>query len=384
MRCHVSDVQREDPGTRNHFKGLPFLHGGVTCESCHGDTSQHVSSSGKTLVINPSKLDAERRDSVCISCHLEGDTRIEHAGRSVDDYKPGERIADYLSYFVYADDGMVSRGVSEVEEFGLSKCKRASGDTMSCMSCHDPHYSPPPTEQAAFYRKKCLACHADPKYATTHFNMNPDCTSCHMPKGKVEKVPHIAWTDHRIRQNPDQFGGGDSSTARELAPLLSEKANPRDLALAYYDLVLGGNASEKDRAWALLLASRNSFPNDLPVLNALGYLAQLRGNDSQAMDLYREVLKLDPIDLTATNNLAILLARSGQLKDAQALWKKTFDLNEDVDEPGINLALVECMLGEKDGAQQVLQRVLRYSPDQPIARRTLKAIQSGQESCATR
>jgi predicted CXXCH cytochrome family protein len=384
MRCHMSNVQREDPGTRNHFKGLPFLHGGVTCESCHGDTTQHVSSSGKTPAINPAKLDAERRDSVCISCHLEGDTRIEHAGRSADDYKPGERIADYLSYFVYADDSMVSRGVSEVEEFGLSKCKRVSGDRMSCMSCHDPHYSPPPAEQTTFYRKKCLACHTDLKYATTHFNMNPDCTSCHMPKGKVEKVPHIAWTDHRIRQNPDQFGGADSSTARELVPLLSEKANPRDLALAYYDLVLGGNASEKDRAWTLLSASRNSFPNDLPVLNALGYLAQLRGNNSQAMDLYREVLKLDPIDLTATNNLAILLARSGQLKDAQTLWKKTFDLNEDVDEPGINLALVECMLGEKDAAQQVLQRVLLYSPDHPIARRKLQAIQSGQESCATR
>jgi tetratricopeptide (TPR) repeat protein len=384
MRCHMSGVQREDPGTRNHFKGLPFLHGGVTCESCHGDTSQHVSSSGKTLVVNPIKLDAERRDSVCISCHLEGDTRIEHGGRSVDDYKPGERITDYLSYFVYADDSMVSRGVSEVEEFGLSKCKKVSGDGMSCMSCHDSHYSPPPTEQATFYRKKCLACHADPKYATTHFNTNPDCTSCHMPKGKVEKVPHIAWTDHRIRQNPDQFGGADSSTARELGPLLSEKTNPRDLALAYYDLVLGGNTSEKDRAWTLLLASRNSFPNDLPVLNALGYLAQSRGNNSQAMDLYREVLKLDPIDLTATNNLAILLARSGQLKDAQALWKKTFDLNEDVDEPGINLALVKCMLGEKDTAQQVLQRVLRYSPDHPIARRNLQAIQSGQNSCATR
>jgi len=72
----------------------------------------------------------------------------------VDDYKPGERIADYLSYFVYADDSMVSRGVSEVEEFGLSKCKRVSGDRMSCMNCHDPHYSPPPEEQAAFYRKE--------------------------------------------------------------------------------------------------------------------------------------------------------------------------------------------------------------------------------------
>ena len=384
MRCHMSGVQREDPGTRNHFKALPFLHGGVTCESCHGDTTQHVARSGKAPVINPLKLDPERRDSVCISCHLEGDTRIEHAGRNVDDYKPGERIADYLSYFVYANDSMMSRGVSEVEEFGLSKCKRVSGDRMSCMNCHDPHYSPPPEEQAAFYRKKCLACHTAPKYATTHFNMNPDCTSCHMPKGKVEKVPHIAWTDHRIRQTPGREETPDSSSARELVPFFQETANPRDLALAYYDLVLGGNNAEKDRAWTLLSSARNSFPNDLPVLNALGYLAQLKGNNSQAMDLYGEVLKVDPIDLTATNNLAILLARSGKLKDAETLWKKTFDLNEDVDEVGINLSLVECMLGDKDAARQVLLRVLLYSPDQPIARRKLQAIQSGQESCASR
>lgn len=94
---HMSGVQREGPGTRNHFKGLPFLHGGITCESCHGDANAHVMSSGKGPAINPVKLDPERRDSVCISCHLEGDSRIEHAGREVDDYKPGERIADYLS-----------------------------------------------------------------------------------------------------------------------------------------------------------------------------------------------------------------------------------------------------------------------------------------------
>jgi tetratricopeptide (TPR) repeat protein len=252
------------------------------------------------------------------------------------------------------------------------------------MNCHDPHYSPPPEEQPAFYRKKCLACHTAPKYATTHFNMNPDCTSCHMPKGGVEKVPHIAWTDHRIRQNPDHVEAPAPSSARELVPLFHEAANPRDLALAYYDLVLGGNIAEKDRAWTLLSSSRDSFPDDLPVLNALGYLAQLRGSNTQAMDLYRHVLKLDPIDLTATNNLAILLARTGQLREAQALWKKTFDLNEDVDEPGINLALVDCLLGEGDAAQLVLQRVLVYSPDQPIARRKLQAIQLGQEACVAR
>ena len=381
MRCHMSGVQREDPGTRNHFQGLPFLHGGITCESCHGDTTAHVVSSGKAPVINPVKLDPERRDSVCISCHLEGDTRIEHAGREPDDYKPGERIADYVSYFVYAGDNMMSRAVSEIEELSLSKCKRVSGDRMSCMNCHDPHYSPPAEERAAFYRSKCLACHKAPDYSTSHFPDNPDCTSCHMPKGKVEKVPHVAWTDHRIRQNPDPLETSKPSAAdRELVSFLHENTSQRDLALGYYDLQ--ANSSQADRAWTLLLAAKKSDPHDLAVLTALGYLAEARGGSTLAMELYREALKLDPIDVTATNNLAILLAKSGQLAAAETLWQKTFDLNEDIDEPGINLALAECMLGNKNAAQRVLQRVLLYSPDQKVARRKLQAIRPGQEPCA--
>jgi Tetratricopeptide repeat/Cytochrome c554 and c-prime len=380
MRCHMSGVQREDPGTRNHFQGLPFLHGGITCESCHGDTIAHVMNSGKAPVINPVKLDPERRDSVCISCHLEGDTRIEHAGREVDDYKPGERIADYLSYFVYAGDNMMSRAVSEIEELSLSKCKIVSGDRMSCMNCHDPHYSPPAEERAVFYRSKCLACHKAPDYSTSHFPDNPDCTSCHMPKGKVEKVPHVAWTDHRIRQNPDLLETSKLSPVdRELISFLSENTSQRDLALGYYDLQ--ANTAQANRAWTQLLTAKKSNPHDLPVLTALGYLAEARGDRTLAMELYREALKLDPVDVTATNNLAILLAKSGQLTAAENLWQKTFDLNEDIDELGINLALAECMQGNKNAAQRVLQRVLLYSPDQQIARRKLQAIQSDQ-ACA--
>jgi len=91
---------------------------------------------------------------------------------------------------------------------------------------------------------------------------------------------------------------------------------------------------------------------------------QNRGNSTLAMELYYEALKLDPIDVTATNNLAILLAKSGQLPAAENLWQKTFDLNQDIDELGINLALAESMLRNKNAAQRVLQRVLLYSRDQ--------------------
>jgi hypothetical protein len=384
MRCHMSDVQREDPGTLNHFSRLPFLHGGITCESCHGDAARHITSAGKAAVVNPIKLDPERRDSVCISCHLEGDTRIEHVGREVLDYRPGERIADYLSYFVYATDKITSRGVSEIEELAQSQCKKMSGDRMSCMSCHDPHYSPPPEKQAGFYRQKCLACHREPQMSTTHFPDNPDCTSCHMPKGKAEQVPHIAWTDHRLRQRYAQPEASfDPDKALQLIPFFGERADPRDLALAYYDVV-AGNPAETPRAWALLSAAREANPRDLPVLTALGYLAQRKGSTEQAVDIYRDALKLNPLDPTVTNNLATLLARSGQLEEAKTLWAKTFALNESTDEPGINLASAECMLGEKEAAKLTLKRVLFYSPDRKAARQKLRAIESGEEPCRPR
>lgn len=383
MRCHMSNVQHEDHGTRNHFQGLPFLHGGITCESCHGDTARHVDSSGRAPVINPVKLDPQRRDSICISCHLEGDSRIEHIGRRVDDFKPGDRISDYLSYFVYAKDSMMSRGVSEIEELSLSKCKQVSGDRMSCMSCHDPHYSPPPELRPAFYRSKCLACHTNVKYAG-HFSGNPDCASCHMPKGKAEKMQHIAWADHRIRQNPQQAELAEALPVfadRDLVPFFNEEANQRDLALAYYDVFAGGNVSEQHKAWTHLLAAYKAHSDDLPILLALGYIAQLRGDTAEAMDFDRKALALDPVDLTANNNLAILLAKSGDLRGAEALWKKTFSLNEDIDEAGINLAIVECALGQRDAAKAVLDRVLYYSPDRKVARQKLRAIVSGQQAC---
>ena len=180
MRCHMSDVQAPDRGSRDHFAGLPFLHGGITCEACHGDAGAHVASGGKVAVVNPMKLDATARESVCISCHLEGDVSVEHKGRSVASYKPGDHIADTLTHFVLAHDS-TSRSVSETEELEASRCKRASGDQMSCMSCHDPHGDPAPEQRISFYRAKCLACHSDANFAASHFPDQPDCTGCHMP-----------------------------------------------------------------------------------------------------------------------------------------------------------------------------------------------------------
>ena len=59
LRCHMSSVQGSVPGTINRYQGLPFLHGGITCEACHGDSDQHVATKGKATTVNPATLSAE-------------------------------------------------------------------------------------------------------------------------------------------------------------------------------------------------------------------------------------------------------------------------------------------------------------------------------------
>lgn len=382
LRCHMSGLQQEDTGSRNRYQALPFLHSGITCERCHGDASQHVATNGRATIINPIKLDPERRDSVCINCHLEGDTNVEHHGRSVLDYKPGDRISDFISYFIYASANASGRGVSEIEQLSLSKCKRISGDAMSCMSCHDPHYTPPKEERAGFYRSKCLACHSQSKFLTKHYPSNSDCISCHMPAGKAENIPHVAWTDHRIRQRPYQSDlSNASSTNDELVSFLQDPS-ARDLALAYYNLEVNGNATARNKIQPLLCSALQTNPQDPALLSSLGYLAQLDGEAAHALELTQSSLKVDPNSIEATNNLAMLLAKSGQLASATSLWRRAFDLNEDNEKLGINLALAECMSNKQDAARQVLEKVLVYSPDSQIARRRLKTMYSDRMTCS--
>jgi len=377
LRCHMSAVQQSDPGTINHYSGLPFLHAGITCEACHGDTQRHVATGGKAAVINPAKLDADRRDSVCISCHLEGDISVERPDHSAIDYKPGDSIADYLSFFVYEGKEATRRGVSEVEQLSMSKCKRTSGDKMSCASCHNPHYTPAPQERAAFYRSKCLSCHSDAAFATSHHPENPDCTSCHMPRSGAENIPHVAWTDHRIRRFPDagapikDLGEGDT-----LTPIFSPHVTKRDLALAYYRAVLEGNFALQQKAYQSLDEVRGELAGDKEALNALGITNEKRGDFKQATEFFEQVLKLDPQNLTALSNLGTLRAKSGDLQGAIALWRPAFERNEDVIGLAKNLAQVQCMSGDSASARNTLEKTLQYSPGLQDVRQMLAQLPS--------
>lgn len=375
MRCHMSDVQEPLPGIGNRFAGLPFLHGGITCEQCHGDTTQHVLSKGKQPVLKLASLPAPARDSVCISCHLEGDTNVELRGRSVTQYRPGEDIRKYLSYFVVPDNS--GRSVTEIEQLNQSVCKRRSGEHMSCMSCHDPHSHPDAEHRVSFYRAKCLTCHSGASFAATHHPENPDCTSCHMPKSEVRDTPHVAWTDHRILKVP-QMGASTVVSSGAMVPALDDETiTSRELGLAYYNLVLKGELRWVGLAVSNLADAWAKDPTDGEVGMTLASIYQRQGRSKEAQRIYESALKDRPAEVEAASNLAMILAREGDIATAQRMWASIFDRAQDQEAIGINLAVADCMLGDAANAQSALQTVLRFSPASTKTREELQRIRNG-------
>ena len=377
LRCHMSSVQASDTGTINRYQGLAFLHTGITCEACHGDSQEHVLTRGKAKVVNPAKLDANRRDSICISCHLEGDVSVERAGRSALNYRPGESIFDYLSYYVRAGAKLTTRGVSEVEQLDRSACKRASGARMSCTTCHDPHYTPDAQHRTTFFRTKCLTCHSDPEFASKHHPKNQDCTGCHMGRTGAANIPHVAWTDHRILRQPEESTNELSSSEEDkLVPLFATKSSERDLAMAYYQLLLEGNRSFEAAARSELQSQREAIANDKQALDALGNISAERGDYKISEQIFRRVLEIDPDDSTSLSNLGTLLAKQGKPEDAIPLMKSAFDRNLDIPAFAMNLARVECMTGDGPAARKTVEQALFYSPNFEGLRRLQKEVES--------
>jgi tetratricopeptide (TPR) repeat protein len=280
-------------------------------------------------IVNPAKLSPERRDAVCMQCHLEGKAAIERPGRHVYEFRPGESLADYIRYYVLP--GSQARGlggVSQVEALAQSMCKRKSGDAMSCTSCHDPHYEPPAEESASYYREKCLSCHGT-YFAAKHHATQPEYTLCHMPAAASTDVAHTQVTDHRIPRRP----AVSEQLLEDVNPLpgmlrlvpfpdsIEAEQDVRDLALAWQSLAASGVEAAEPHAETLLRSAASEFPKDAEILTALGYVDQKHGLLNHARELYQQALTVDPDSIDAASNLGVIDAETGHMGKAATLWQ---------------------------------------------------------------
>jgi len=387
LRCHVSGMQAPLAGTQNRYSLPVFAFGGVSCERCHGPGGEHVKGGA---IVSPAKLPPDRRDAICMQCHLEGKVGIERSGRHAYEFQPGEQLTDYIRHYVPAGGSAAALGaISEVEALAESMCKKKTGDSMSCSSCHDVHFSPSADERVSYYRGKCLACHGA-SFGSKHHPEEPNCIQCHMPSNLSTDVAHTQVTDHRIPRRPTLKASAlqNESTTNALPRLVpfpnsgEAERDLRDMALAWESLMEDGMEGADKEALRLLRMAAAQSPDDPVVLSALGYLEQRRGALDDARIMYQKALALDPTLIDAGTNLGVIEAETGHLANAVKLWQGVFARVPGKSGVGMNIARAFCSVRQFDEARNIVLRVLQFNPDMADAKNTLRYLNRTPPSCS--
>lgn len=379
LHCHATGISPAKDA-RNRFAGPPFHQGGIGCNTCHGDPTEHLAHGGHAPLVNPDKLPVAARDSACIQCHLEGDAVVYRPGRSLAQFQVGDDLKDTAVYFVFASQASGgARATSQYEALLQSACKRSSGDRLTCTTCHDPHSGPRPEARVAFFRGKCLSCHSSPAMAVQHHPEQQDCAVCHMPTRDTTDISHAQVTDHNIERVPVANTVRDGET---LVPVGSFTAGDRDLGLAYVQLAQHGNRKAGERAYLLLSRAEKAGGSDEQLHLNLGFLDQVSGHADEARMEYASALKADSEDLTARTNLAVLDAVGGKLQESLHMLEQVVTADPSQTSAGLNLAFLQCSLGQVAEAHRTAERLRTLDPDSPQLRELLRTGRYGGQTCA--
>ncbi len=387
LYCHANRAHAV-PTSINQYRQPIFEGHAIGCERCHGPGELHAKDPAKGVgsgaaIVNPADLEPSLRDSVCEQCHLIGDHRVVRAGRSEEDFRPGLPFQRFWTVFVQPASQDESRFVGQVEQMHKSQCYIRSQGRLGCISCHDPHKLPAPQEKSAYYRGRCLECHAErgcslPAADRLARSRDDDCTACHMARAKNSDIPHSASANHCIpRQETAATASetaGDPSAAQQGGPpRLNRRPVPfhggpadapeqtaleRDLGVA---LCRTGPDGARI-AVPMLRAAVWARPDDVPAREALGLALGQVGRDDEALAAFQKTLDREPTRESTLVAAAYLATKMGKRQDAISFWQRASAINPWRSDYHAELALVYFDDGNWSAAAAASRLALELRP----------------------
>jgi tetratricopeptide (TPR) repeat protein len=421
---------------------LDPLPGGIDCQRCHGPGKKHteLAGSGKSTpdairkaIVNPARLSPERREEVCIQCHLETTSfplpnSLQRYDRGPFSYQPGQPLSNYWLFFDHApgmgrDDKFEI--VNAVYRIRRSQCFLQSQGRMECTACHDPHDVPRGESAVRHYDAACRKCHGEAfarAVAAGRHTSASGCADCHMPKRRTEDVVHSLATDHLIQRHKP---AGDLLADRAERHETGDRAYRGEVVLYYPPDLPASPTRELYTALAQVI-DRSNLESGIPRLAGglqrfpfarpefyfqLGEAWRNSGRVEEAVPAYREAIRRDPRMVAAQQNLGVALRRAGQVEEAvetlrratqlapdrAAVWhelglayraqgrmgeaakaiEKAIILDSDLPEPHSNLGIVLLSSGDPGRAEAAFREAIRIQPDYADAHGNLANLLAG-------
>jgi predicted CXXCH cytochrome family protein len=388
LYCHAG--QAEVVGRSLHR--MHITEAAIGCERCHGPGSLHLERhTGRQrsdspleaidyTIVNPAHLPRELAEAVCQQCHLNSVAVVTAGGHKLTDFRPGLPLQDFRHVYVFEGATQAMTVVGHVEQMHLSRCYQGS-ETLTCLTCHDPHGEPAAEERTAYYKAVCLNCHP-PERCTVDQRLRAqesrdnDCIHCHMPRSSTD-IPHLAFTHHRIglHRRSDQPTGETPvpAAADKLRPFLElpplgDADRKRSLGLAYLKVSLREDAAAvqqyQEQALQLLSEAREAGLRDAEVDAELAQLCfDLRLGESLS---YAESALMDPAlaGQSRCDALLVLAQEQGKRENYASAHAALVELTQLRRNPLDWLLLATCKraLGERGAAEEALATAARINP----------------------
>jgi tetratricopeptide (TPR) repeat protein len=422
MLCHnaypTAALRSASPGETVFPEQLPE---GIDCQRCHGPGQSHVDAakSGKPVqeiragIVNPARLDPDRRSEVCFQCHLETTSSrlpasLIRPGRGVFSWRPGEPLADFILAFDHAPGTAPDSFelVSAPYRLAKSACVLTGGKPLACITCHDPHLPLSREESVRKVEGVCNSCHQAAiaaRIGQGRHTTRKDCVTCHMPLRPARDVIHASITDHWISKPHNNSPPAAEINAGNTPPYAGEvmlyypkllaqtpdnalalaiaqvQSNPIEALRRLDELTAGDRleqpaiAAEIGHAYLMLAQPQKALAwygqaleksrDNLGYLSGLGNAQQAAGRPDLAADTFARVAALAPWENDVLLSLGQSWAKQGRFPDAVRTLRDAANKNPESAAAFNDLGSTLLRMRDFAGAETALREAVRIQPE---------------------
>ena len=165
------------------------------CESCHGPGSLHAKEGNPSLITNPSKIEVQKGNDLCLECHSRTIKQLYWIGNAHETGQGGRTTCHRIHKFESPRWLLSKRSETELcfqchtdlrkTLYQRSRHPLREGK-MGCSDCHNPHGSSSSRFiTARTVNEKCYQCHAEKRgpFLWEHAPSRENCLNCHTAHG---------------------------------------------------------------------------------------------------------------------------------------------------------------------------------------------------------